>query len=401
MPRRRMHYFHGTAGHPPFPRVQGPNHAGLFLGTGDFRAALAAGNRPPERCIGGPTGPGRAIPREVAHPHGTRRVSESARTACNGGAGPRRVVLGAGRRGPGRPRRALPRSRPAGPRRRSRAALGPARRRRPGAEVLDATEGPVPPVGHSCDGAVITEAGDHPVVAHLVFLCALTLDRDGSCTSAAAGDLATARIDYDDRPDFGAGVLVDDRGITTLHTVATCLYGRGDADAVAGGARPAGAAATRRAPAGRDGGGVAFAAIHLRRLHGGPGRPSGPPTGPRPSHHTVEWRSDHPPSSHRPSGSSTCSRGWHARTIVSPGPKGDAAGTPRPGGAIGSRPQPHRVPRGLAHRRTTVPGGERRRWDRFLPRRPPRSGAGSLSSQVTTRGTKARAKLVWPSACRV
>lgn len=172
MPRRRMHYFHGTAGHPPFPRVQGPNHAGLFLGTGDFRAALAAGNRPPERCIGGPTGPGRAVPREVAHPHGTRRVSESARTACNGGAGPRRVVLGAGRRGPGRPRRALPRSRPAGPRRRSRAALEPARRRRPGAEVLDATEGPVPPVGHSCDGAVITEAGDHPVVAHLVFLCA-------------------------------------------------------------------------------------------------------------------------------------------------------------------------------------------------------------------------------------
>lgn len=401
MPRRRMHYFHGTAGHPPFPRVQGPNHAGLFLGTGDFRAALAAGNRPPERCIGGPTGPGRAVPREVAHPHGTRRVSESARTACNGGAGPRRVVLGAGRRGPGRPRRALPRSRPAGPRRRSRAALEPARRRRPGAEVLDATEGPVPPVGHSCDGAVITEAGDHPVVAHLVFLCALTLDRDGSCTSAAAGDLATARIDYDDRPDFGAGVLVDDRGITTLHTVATCLYGRGDADAVAWalaqlGPQPLVAlqqAATAVAWRSRPSTYVVCTedlAVHpdLQRVLARRTTPSsgGPIT---------------PPSSHRPSGSSTCSRGWHARTIVSPGPKGDAAGTPRPGGAIGSRPQPHRVPRGLAHRRTTVPGGERRRWDRFLPRRPPRSGAGSLSSQVTTRGTKARAKLVWPSACRV
>jgi pimeloyl-ACP methyl ester carboxylesterase len=42
--------------------------------------------------------------------------------------------------------------------------------------ALDAIEGPVVLVGHSYGGAVITEAGTHPKVEHLVYLTAFALD---------------------------------------------------------------------------------------------------------------------------------------------------------------------------------------------------------------------------------
>jgi pimeloyl-ACP methyl ester carboxylesterase len=42
--------------------------------------------------------------------------------------------------------------------------------------ALDEMDAPVTLVGHSYGGAVISEAGTHPNVGHLVFLCAFALD---------------------------------------------------------------------------------------------------------------------------------------------------------------------------------------------------------------------------------
>jgi pimeloyl-ACP methyl ester carboxylesterase len=47
--------------------------------------------------------------------------------------------------------------------------------------VLDDAPGPVVLVGHSYGGAVITEAGAHPAVAHLVYLSGLAPDADEDC----------------------------------------------------------------------------------------------------------------------------------------------------------------------------------------------------------------------------
>ena len=52
--------------------------------------------------------------------------------------------------------------------------------------VLDELDGPVVLLGHSYGGAVITEAGVHPAVRHLVYIAALALDADETCHSAAA-----------------------------------------------------------------------------------------------------------------------------------------------------------------------------------------------------------------------
>ena len=45
--------------------------------------------------------------------------------------------------------------------------------------VLDAADGPARLVGHSYGGAVITEAGPHPNVAALVYVCAFAPDKRG------------------------------------------------------------------------------------------------------------------------------------------------------------------------------------------------------------------------------
>ncbi len=93
-------------------------------------------------------------------------------------------------------------------------------------EILDALEGPAVLVGHSYGGAVITEAGAHPAVAHLVYVCALALDTGETCVSAATGDPAVAGISHEGRPNLGDGLIVDDHGAVTLDpTVAeSCLY---------------------------------------------------------------------------------------------------------------------------------------------------------------------------------
>ena len=53
--------------------------------------------------------------------------------------------------------------------------------------ILDAQDGPVVLVGHSYGGAVITEAGTHPNVAALVYVCAFAPDKDESVGSLIAG----------------------------------------------------------------------------------------------------------------------------------------------------------------------------------------------------------------------
>src|ERR1700694_3995135 len=53
--------------------------------------------------------------------------------------------------------------------------------------VIDRQSGPVVLVGHSYGGAVITEAGDHPKVAALVYIAAFALDIGESCAAIEQG----------------------------------------------------------------------------------------------------------------------------------------------------------------------------------------------------------------------
>jgi pimeloyl-ACP methyl ester carboxylesterase len=53
--------------------------------------------------------------------------------------------------------------------------------------IIDALDGPVVLVGHSYGGAVITEAGTHPSVAALVYVCAFAPDQGQSVGSLIAG----------------------------------------------------------------------------------------------------------------------------------------------------------------------------------------------------------------------
>ena len=53
--------------------------------------------------------------------------------------------------------------------------------------VIDALDGPTVLVGHSYGGAVITEAGTHPNVAALVYVCAFAPDKNESVGSLIAG----------------------------------------------------------------------------------------------------------------------------------------------------------------------------------------------------------------------
>ncbi|HEY1919115.1 MAG TPA: alpha/beta hydrolase [Streptosporangiaceae bacterium] len=54
-------------------------------------------------------------------------------------------------------------------------------------QIIDAQDGPVVLVGHSYGGAVITEAGTHPNVAALVYVCAFAPDKDESVSSLIGG----------------------------------------------------------------------------------------------------------------------------------------------------------------------------------------------------------------------
>ena len=101
-------------------------------------------------------------------------------------------------------------------------------------QVLDEQDGPVVLVGHSYGGAVITEAGDHPGVGHLVYVCALALDSGETCISAAGEEAAAATISHAGRPDLAAGFVPATDGTVTVDpsVAAAALYNDCDVDTV-------------------------------------------------------------------------------------------------------------------------------------------------------------------------
>jgi pimeloyl-ACP methyl ester carboxylesterase len=91
--------------------------------------------------------------------------------------------------------------------------------------ALDQLPGSAVLVGHSYGGAVVTDAGDHPAVASLVYLAALALDVGESCGSAAASDPDAAAIVHEGRPDLLADAVIED-GLIALDpaNARLCLY---------------------------------------------------------------------------------------------------------------------------------------------------------------------------------
>jgi pimeloyl-ACP methyl ester carboxylesterase len=69
--------------------------------------------------------------------------------------------------------------------------------------AIDAIGGPVVLVGHSYGGSIITEAGNHPNVAALVYIAAFALDEGESCaTIEQAVPPATKAIKQDSEGNF-------------------------------------------------------------------------------------------------------------------------------------------------------------------------------------------------------
>lgn len=70
-------------------------------------------------------------------------------------------------------------------------------------------------VGHSYGGAVISEAGVHPNVGHLVYLAAFALDAGESCAAAAVDEAAKLDLTFEGTTLVDAIVFGDD-GVTTI-----------------------------------------------------------------------------------------------------------------------------------------------------------------------------------------
>jgi pimeloyl-ACP methyl ester carboxylesterase len=64
--------------------------------------------------------------------------------------------------------------------------------------AIDAMGGPVVLVGHSYGGSIITEAGNHPNVASLVYIAAFALDEGESCASIEAALPQASKAFYAD-----------------------------------------------------------------------------------------------------------------------------------------------------------------------------------------------------------
>jgi pimeloyl-ACP methyl ester carboxylesterase len=93
-------------------------------------------------------------------------------------------------------------------------------------EVLDGIDGDVILLGHSYGGAVITEAGVHPSVGHLVYLCAFAIDGHETCMSFAVDESATAGISWEGRPNLVEALEIHDDGTATVTRsgAATCFF---------------------------------------------------------------------------------------------------------------------------------------------------------------------------------
>jgi pimeloyl-ACP methyl ester carboxylesterase len=99
--------------------------------------------------------------------------------------------------------------------------------------TLDDIDGEVVLLGHSYGGAVITEAGVHPAVKHLIYLCALPLDEGESCVEAAVSE--TTSLSHEGRPNMDLEFHPDGTSTLSPTVAATCLYNDCDAETVAWG----------------------------------------------------------------------------------------------------------------------------------------------------------------------
>jgi pimeloyl-ACP methyl ester carboxylesterase len=93
-------------------------------------------------------------------------------------------------------------------------------------EVLDCLDDDYVLLGHSYGGAVITEAGVHPNVRHLVFLCAFALDAGESCMAAAVREAEALDLDWGKGPNLADGIEVADDGTSTVSraVAAECFF---------------------------------------------------------------------------------------------------------------------------------------------------------------------------------
>jgi pimeloyl-ACP methyl ester carboxylesterase len=98
---------------------------------------------------------------------------------------------------------------------------------------IDGIDGEVVLLGHSYGGAVITEAGVHSAVGHLVYLCGFPLDTGESCAAAAVAETAT--LSHKGRPNLSDDWVTgsDDTTSLTRPGAALCLYNDCDPDTVA------------------------------------------------------------------------------------------------------------------------------------------------------------------------
>ena len=89
--------------------------------------------------------------------------------------------------------------------------------------ALDEVGGPALLVGHSYGGIVITEAGVHPSVERLVYVCAYAVDEDETVIGVT--------LDHDEQPDLAAAMQLLPDGTSTLDPalVGAALYADCDA----------------------------------------------------------------------------------------------------------------------------------------------------------------------------
>jgi pimeloyl-ACP methyl ester carboxylesterase len=102
-------------------------------------------------------------------------------------------------------------------------------------DTIDHIDDDVILVGHSYGGAVVTEAGTHPRVRHLVYIAAFALEEGESCVSAAMADEGAGRISHEGRPNLVDGFIAGTDDLITLDpaTAAACLYNDCEPDTVA------------------------------------------------------------------------------------------------------------------------------------------------------------------------
>jgi pimeloyl-ACP methyl ester carboxylesterase len=94
-------------------------------------------------------------------------------------------------------------------------------------ERLDAIDGEVVLLGHSYGGVVVTEAGVHPSVRELVYVCAFNLTDTESCARAAEDEPGAATISHEGRPNLADAFVIDDGVITlTRDGARATLYNR-------------------------------------------------------------------------------------------------------------------------------------------------------------------------------